>query len=305
VDALDKGILIALDNDCRLSYQSLANQLGLSANAIRKRMERLIDSGIIEEFVVLLRPTMVGSEYLVALINTDGTEDEEEFIEYLGNNLSIVQAGQIVTGSKRLYFVHCEYVSSQDLKGLGTFFRQIEHVTDVELHTVPIPQGNEFTIKRLHLQVLKLLLEDARMQISHIADRLGITARRASRAIQEMQDSGAFWFSIRWNLSLGNNTEFYLKLQYDEKQATKESVDKWFRETYPNEYWFSFFSAMEPVLFAKFVTEHFREAEHVSRAVKDAPFCCSVDVLLSYPVKKFPRLGKIKIEQMIADAGLE
>jgi len=305
VDSVDKNILLALDSNCRLSYQAIADQLGITANAIRKRFDRLIETGVIEEFVVVLRPTMVGSEYLVALVKTDGTENEEEFIEYLGANLNIVQAGQIVTSSNRLYFVHCEYISSDGLKDLSTFFRQIEPITDLELHTIPIERGNEFKFKRLHLQVLKLLLEDARMQVSQIASRLGITARRASRAIQEMQDSGAFWFATRWNLSLGKNTEFYLKIKYDEKLSSKEAVDQWLRDTYPNEYWFSFYSAMEPMLFAKFVTDHFRDARDLSRAASSEPFSCSVDVLLSYPVTKFPRVGVLKIQQLITEAGLD
>lgn len=61
---------------------------------------------------------------------------------------------------------------------------------------------------------------------------------------------------------------------------------------------------MEPTLFVKFVTGHFRNAEMISKTVKNAPFLKSVDVLLSYPVRKFPRLGRIKIEEMIAAAGV-
>jgi DNA-binding Lrp family transcriptional regulator len=305
LDLVDKNILIALDSNCRLSYQSLADQLGMTANAVRKRFDRLMETGVIEEFVVLLCPQMVGSEYLIALVRTDGSENEEEFLEYLGAHLNVVQAGQVVTSSKRLYFVHCEYVSSEDLKGLSTFFHQIDHISDVELHTIPTPRGNNFNIKRLHLQVLNVLLEDARMQISEIANRLGITSRRVGRAIKEMQDSGAFWFTIRWNLSLGNNTEFYLKITYDEKFSDNETVDQWLRKTYPNEYWFSFYSVMEPVLFAKFVTDHFRDARNIVRAAAKESFSCSVDVLLSYPVKKFTRVGMLKIQQLIADAKLE
>ncbi|MGY5858339.1 MAG: winged helix-turn-helix transcriptional regulator [Candidatus Thorarchaeota archaeon] len=304
MDSIDKKILIALDANCRLSYQAIADQLGITANAIRKRFDRLIETGVIEEFVVLLQPQMVGSEYLVALVQTDGSENEEEFIEYLGANLNVVQAGQIVTSSNRLYFVHCEYTSSDGLKDLSTFFRQIDAITNLEFHTIPIQRGNEFKIKRLHLQVLKLLLENARMQVSQIATRLGITARRAGRAIQEMQDSGALWFAVRWNLSLGNNTEFYLKIKYDEKTSSNEAVDQWLRDMYPDEYWFSFCSAMEPVLFAKFVTDHFRNARDIARAVSSESFSCSVDVLLSYPVTKFPRVGMLKIQQLIAEAGL-
>ena len=120
-----------------------------------------------------------------------------------------------------------------------------------------------------------------------------------------MQDSNAFWFAVRWNLSLGDNTEFYLKIKYDEQAARMDEIDEWLRGTFPNEYWFSFYSAMEPVLFAKFVTEHFRDAEQVSRITKNAPFSKSVDVLLSYPVTKFERLGRINIEELISEAGLD
>ena len=133
MDSIDKHILLALDGNCRLSYQALSDRLGITANAIRKRLDRLIETGVIEEFVVILRPEMVGSEYLVALVQTDASEDEEEFIEYLGAHLNVVQAGQIVTSSNRLYFVHCEYVGSEELKALSTFFRQLEPVTDADI----------------------------------------------------------------------------------------------------------------------------------------------------------------------------
>jgi DNA-binding Lrp family transcriptional regulator len=301
---MDKRILLALDENCRMSYQSLADMLGVTANAVKKRMDRLIETGVIEEYSIILKPEMMGSDYLVALISTDGSEDEDEFIEKLGAHLMIVQVGQVVTASGRLYFLHCEYEGSEGLKDISSFLRTLDPVKDIELHTTLTQRGEKFEIKKLHLRVLKHLLENARMQVSEISKRSGLTSRRVSRAIQEMQDSNALWFAVRWNLSLGQNTEFYLKVEYDEQTSQMEEIDEWFRNRFPNLYWFSFYSALEPVLFAKFVTEHFRDAEEISRIVKDSLFCKKVDVLLSYPVKKFPRLGRIKIEGMIRKAGL-
>jgi len=303
LDRIDKQILLALDENCRLSYQAIAESLGLTATAIRKRLDRLIETGVIEEFSIILRPAMMNSDYLVALISTDGSENEEEFMELIGSNLMVIQVGQQVTGVGRLYLIHCEYVGTEELQNLATFLRTLDSVTNIELHTTLTKRGEKFDIKKLHLRVLKYLLKDARMQVSEISAESGLTARRVSRAIQEMLDSNAFWFAVRWNLSLGNNTEFYLKIKYDEQTSEMEEIDRWFRETFPDEYWFSFYSAMEPVLFAKFVTEHFRDAEQISRISKNAPFSKSVDVLLSYPVKKFPRLGRIKIEEMISKIG--
>ncbi|MFX1262698.1 MAG: winged helix-turn-helix transcriptional regulator [Promethearchaeota archaeon] len=304
MDSIDKRILLALDSNCRLSYQALAEKLGLTATAIKKRMERLVETGVIEEFSVLLKPAMVNSDYLVALIYTDGSEDEEDFMDLIGANLNVVQVGQVVTGVGRLYFLQCEYSGAEGLQGISAFLRTLDSVTHTELHTIVTQRGEQFEIKNLHLRVLKPLLKDARMQIGEIAAETGLPARRASRAIKELQDSDAFWFAVRWNLGLGNNAEFYLKIAFKEQRFKKDEMDEWLRTTFPHEFWFSFASAMEPILFAKFVTEHFRDAEKISSTAKNAPFSESVDVFLSYPVKKYPRLGRIKIEEMIRDASL-
>ncbi len=304
LDPIDKRILHALDENCRLSYQALAEKLGLTATAIRKRLERLITTGVIEEFSIVLKPAMMDSDYLVALVSTDGSENEEAFIEQIGSNLMVIQVGQVVTSTGRLYFVHSEYIGAEGLQNLGKFFRTLEPVTDIEIHTILTQRGERFDVKKLHLRVLKPLLEDARMQVNEISERTGLTSRRVSRAIRELKDSDSFWFATRWNLSLGRNTEFYLKIKYDEQVAKMEEIDEWLKATFPNEYWFSFYSAIEPTLFGKFVTGHFRDAEQISTTVKDAPIIESVDVLLSYPVRKFPRLGRIKIQEMITVAGI-
>ena len=304
LDSIDKNILLTLDENCRLSYQALAEKFAISANAIKKRMDRLIDTGVIEEFSVVFKPAMMGSEYLIALVSTDVSEDEEKFIDHIGSHLNIVQVGQLVTGSGRLYFLHCEYIGAEGLQNVAIFLRTMETVTDIELHTTLTQSGEKFDIKKLHLKVLKYLLEDARMQVREISQRTGLAARRVSRAIQELQESNAFWFAVRWNLSLGRSTEFYLKVEYDEQSARMDEIDEWFRGRFPNAYWFSFYSAMEPVLFAKFVTDHFRDAEQFARITKTSSFSKTVDVLLSYPVKKFPRLGRVRIEEMISEVGI-
>ncbi|MFW9802926.1 MAG: Lrp/AsnC family transcriptional regulator [Candidatus Thorarchaeota archaeon] len=304
MDSIDKRLLLALDEDCRLSYQALAEMLGLTATAITKRINRLVETGVIEGFDVVLRPAMLNSDYLIALVFTNGSEIEEEFMEIMGANQNITQVSQIVTGVGRLYLLHCEYVGAEGLQNISTFIRQLDSVTNIQLYPRLTQRGEPFQIKRLHLRVLNLLLRDARMQVGKIAAESGLTAKRVSRAIREMQDSNALWFIVRWNLSLGNNSRFFLKIAYDEQSYKKDEMDEWLRKTFPDEFWLSYSCAMEPILFAMFVTEHFRDAEHISLRVKNAPFSESVDVLLSYPVKKFPRLGRIKIEEMIRDAGL-
>lgn len=68
LDALDKRILQALQNNGRATYDELAAGVGLSASATLRRVKRLEESGVIAGYVALLAPERVGLG-LTAYIN--------------------------------------------------------------------------------------------------------------------------------------------------------------------------------------------------------------------------------------------
>jgi DNA-binding Lrp family transcriptional regulator len=304
LDPIDKRLILELDNNCRATFQELALKLGMTANAVRKRVTKLVEQGVIEEFVVIMRPAMTGAEFLLALLYTDGSEEEETLLNELGSNPGVIQTGLIVSIKGRTYFVLAEYVGATGLMDLRKFMGQFDSVKDMELHTLLRQQGSRIELTKLHLRVLRQLMADARMSITDIASNAGLSAKRVRRALDDITDCGAFWLAARWNLSAGEDTEFYVRIEIDEQKADREAVDEWLRSNYPNEYWLSFHSAIEPTVFAKFVTNHFRESENISRAIKKAPFVKSTDTLICYPVRKFPRLSQLMLQDMLVREGL-
>lgn len=60
LDSLDRRILQALQVDGRVSYEQLAQQVGLSASATLRRVKRLEDSGVIARYTATLNPERVG-----------------------------------------------------------------------------------------------------------------------------------------------------------------------------------------------------------------------------------------------------
>jgi DNA-binding Lrp family transcriptional regulator len=304
LDRTDKLLLLALDVNCRITFQALADKLGMTATAVKKRFEKLLDSGVIEEFAVILCPAMTGAEYLLAVIETDGLEDENSFMDVIGSNRMTMQVGQIASGRGRTYLVLAEYQDASGMQELGRLFRTSANVNNVELHTLLRAQGQRYEFKTLHLRVLKHLLKDARMQVSEISSLENLTARRVSRALRELRESNALEFGTRWNLSAGESTEFYIRVKYDQRSAGHKEIDDWLNEIYPVKYWYSFVSALEPVIFAKFVIDHFKDAAEITERVKKAPFVEKADALVSYPVRKYSRLGTIVLQEMLAEAGL-
>jgi len=304
VDIIDKKLLLELDVNCRVSFEDLSRKLNITSNAVKKRFDKLEESGVIDEFSVAFKPAMTGAEYLIAEVRTDGSENEEMLIDQIGLNDMTVQVGLLVGGEGRSYMVHAEYIGSEGLSELGRFLRGLDGVKSVDLHTMVTDPGRKTELTKLHLRILRHLLDDPRMMISELAKRSGLTARRVRKLLAELIESRSFWFSVRWNLSAGESTEFYVRLEYDQSVTSPEEIDKWLGSEYEMEYWYSYVSAMEPVLFAKFVTEHFRDAELITRNITSVDFAKSTRTLICYPVKKFSRLGQIKLQEMLAEAGL-
>ena len=60
LDKLDRQILRKLQDDGRATYDQLAEQVGLSASAVLRRVKRLEESGVIDRYVALVKPEAVG-----------------------------------------------------------------------------------------------------------------------------------------------------------------------------------------------------------------------------------------------------
>jgi Lrp/AsnC family leucine-responsive transcriptional regulator len=60
LDAIDRRVLRALQEDGRVTYDVLAQRVGLSPSAALRRVKRLEEGGIVLAYVALLAPDRVG-----------------------------------------------------------------------------------------------------------------------------------------------------------------------------------------------------------------------------------------------------
>lgn len=68
LDKLDRQILRSLQADGRATFDGLAEQVGLSPSAVLRRVKRLEEAGVIDRYVALVKPEVVGLG-LTAYIN--------------------------------------------------------------------------------------------------------------------------------------------------------------------------------------------------------------------------------------------
>ena len=60
LDQLDRQIIARLVENARRSYRSLGEEVGLSAPAVKRRVDRLSDAGVISRFTVTVDPRLLG-----------------------------------------------------------------------------------------------------------------------------------------------------------------------------------------------------------------------------------------------------
>jgi Lrp/AsnC family transcriptional regulator for asnA, asnC and gidA len=70
VSKIDQKILGLLQDDARIPITKIAQEVNMSENGVKYRLEKLEDKGIIRRFALLIDPTKVGKK-VMAIFNID------------------------------------------------------------------------------------------------------------------------------------------------------------------------------------------------------------------------------------------
>jgi len=60
MDAIDQRIISCLVSDARSSYAEVGKSVGLSAPAVKRRVDKLLDTGVIRSFTAVVDPEALG-----------------------------------------------------------------------------------------------------------------------------------------------------------------------------------------------------------------------------------------------------
>lgn len=314
MDLVDKRLIATLMGNCRTSYRSLARQVGMSSTAVKKRVDQLIESGVIQQFFPQLRLEMLDADFFLAWITTDGSERDEEFIDQIGNNPMVLEVARL---GPRTLDVGGEVSGTTGVVELVKFLRGFDCVTEVKLHILePVfptalpPQhkyvyrGRKVTFTRSQLRVLKCLIEDTRMPTSEISRQTGLTPRRVRQILKEIQEGGGVLLTIRPIFGEAGINSFWILIGLEENNTPPHEVVKWFHEHYPYEYWNSFIFSDEPTLIHFCTAKKLQDIEPIIQSVKQAPFTQWAEAQVMYPQRKFVGMSSIRLQKLIEDAGI-
>jgi DNA-binding Lrp family transcriptional regulator len=299
LDHIDRQILGILIGDCRTPYREIAKSLGLSATAIKSRVDDLLASGVVIDFTVEFSAAMIGSEVMAVWLKTDGKEKREEFISEIAANRGILQVAPIYGGD---YLVFAEYAGSLELAALSEGLRRNPHVISSEMHTIISQRGKKTNLTKLQLRVLKPLLKDARMLISDIASETGLTVRLVRRTLRELKQSEAIRFVLRWRLNVADRLTFLLKIRWDPKQITRDETMDMLLRGHEGVFWDLFVSVSDPFLMGLAVVDNLNQVDALSAELRLHPAIMECEAFIYRPAYRYKSIKRLALEEAVLAA---
>jgi DNA-binding Lrp family transcriptional regulator len=307
LDSIDMMILRELRNNCRASYRALARRTGLSPNAVKNRVTKLIDAGVIIRFAIRLAVKTTEAEYFLAIVLTDGTESFYDFVSHIGEIPMVYHVSALASIDGGAYLIAGEYSGSSMLAELREFLGQLDEVKDIELHTMlttDILPGRKTEFSRAQMKVLKCLNQNARMQISEIAEMASMAPKTARRVLREIVAGGGVNFTASFDFAVGGFVDVFVRVKWNEKQISVDEIVQWLSDKFPVEFWAPWISISEFVMFADFVVGDLQAAERISNKIREAPFVISTTTLVNFSAVKFPYFGEMGIKELLDATGV-
>ncbi len=196
------SLIMLLSQDSRLSYAELADKLNLSVNAVHKRIQLLIQTGVICKFTakVSLFAEQATVVFLSGVSQLGSFQDLPDKLKAQGSIYWLA-----IGSGKFLYIGSC-LKSLNELESLVDYVKKEAGILEPTvgiMSTAPVtPQpGHKLTdlsICDLDYKIIRSLKDNSRKAISDVADELGISAKTARRRLSLLIKKSLIELSIEW-----------------------------------------------------------------------------------------------------------
>lgn len=196
MDETDISLILMLLQNSRSPYRELAEKMSLSINAVHRRIQELINNGVIRHFTTAFNLSALGG--LSVLVSGRCDSEVSKICDQIGAHEYTYWVS--IVGGNRFYIGG--YLP--ELNKLDEYLGFI-HEAGVEISQSGIeptaPYNGEIRLEdldQLDFQIIESLQKDSRKQVSTIAEDLSVSARTIRRRLDSMRKTGLLSFSLEW-----------------------------------------------------------------------------------------------------------
>lgn len=208
MDKTDIVLCQLLLGNSRRSYSELADALNLSVTAIHKRIQDLIELGIIRKFTAKLSLFQLGAVHVLVFGNSK-LNSVQNLLEKFESNEFVYW---LAVGGGNYLYIGAYFRNIGELEGLVNFVKETAEISEptVGITTFPmlrglIPDLGKRTLYPLDYQIIGSLKDDSRKATSEVADELGVSAKTVRRRLAQMMKNRLVELSMEWYPDASND----------------------------------------------------------------------------------------------------
>jgi DNA-binding Lrp family transcriptional regulator len=224
LDKIDLSILATLAKDCRISYRSIGSLVGMTSKSVKSRVNTMIQSGIIEKFIVRVNPSGFGYRTAHVLVRTDNEITKDDVVERVKQFGDLAYHVHHMGRTSMAALIIKKSLDSNIIKSLNDSLKPAT-ISSIVVSELPVSMN----LSETDLGIIKcLLLSGARMEISDIANELDISEKTTTRRLERMKEGRLLEFSIQCDpAAMVGYIQFAILI----------SVEKWhYRDVYEHMY---------------------------------------------------------------------
>jgi DNA-binding Lrp family transcriptional regulator len=281
MDKTDLKIINILSYNCRTSSNSIGKSVGLNSNSVKSRIEKLIEDGIIQEFILYINPVIFGFQKDHLLI-INGEAENRLSTNKKNSHVSSLDIDQII---KRINMVEDLYMYVQFVHGSHVFLSAVRDGTDDKVLLLSdslkpnvrmsrllqrIPLAPSIKVKETDLKIIKTLMSNPRMEIVDVAERISVSSKTVTKRLEKLNENHVIGFSLLTNpVSMKGAGYIQFSTVIDvEKSSLKKLFEQIYQDLHEYFVYNPHMTPFEDVIQLRFCSTDMFTVDHVVKQLK-------------------------------------
>jgi len=181
-------ILSRLLNNCRESDRQIGKELGISGGAVRVRIKKMQESGVIEKFFLKIEPPILGHGVLYFVVSGENIQEILEQVSLVGEPYIVVPCVGGVTV--------CGITIQENLEQKIELAKKL--MKDLRVLSIFEAENSVFksNLTKTDLEILEELIKEPRQKIERIAKNTNLSTKTVTRCIEKLHENDGFQFTL-------------------------------------------------------------------------------------------------------------
>lgn len=286
MDEIDRKLMTLLASDPRMHFRELADKLGVSTQAVHRRMQALVKSGVIRGITA-----GVSIRYLdaipVMIFGRSNTNSVADTVKKLSANE--LSSSVLVGGGNYLYVVGLLKRIS-DLDSYTDFVKRTAEIADatVGIYSLDAGLAPDFVdggkkkesydeLTPLDMRIIASMKGNARKPVADIASEVNVSAKTVTRRLDHMISSGSVDLVIPMDPTSCGDIVSIVHISLKDG-ANRRDVGKRLTSKFSPQLWYlRSFSNLPSFLLCILCTDKMNELRDVlEKIAKDDEVCCVI-----------------------------